>query len=121
MTIHNITVVATATPTPESTVPAITGPDGGTDNITVSPGDVVAVVTAVGDVLGLKLDLVEVGTGLASLPSPGDLLLVDGSVGVIPDYQVGALFTLDRDGFAHFVNAGAVSQAISAVRTEFQP
>jgi hypothetical protein len=112
---HNVTVIALAAPS-DDTVAAVTGPDGATDTVTVEAGNVVAVVDEVGDVLGVKLDLIEVGTGIAVTPVAGDTVMVVGSAGSIPDYQVGALLTVDQDGWAHFAGAGAIAAAISSVQ-----
>ena len=103
---HNITVIAAAKT--DTTADAVTGPEGGTDVVTVTADDVVAVVTEVGPVLGVKLSGIDANSG--------DTIFVTGSVGRIPDYQVGAVLTVDVDGWAHFVNAGAIAQAISSVQ-----
>jgi hypothetical protein len=101
---HNITVIATAKT--DTTASAVTGPDGGVDVIDITEADTVAVVTAVGDVLGVKLD------GIDGIEA-GDTIVVTGSVGRIPDYQVGMALTVDVDGWAHLVNAGAIANALS--------
>lgn len=108
---HNVTLVALAVDTDVDTglyATAVNDPSGTTTNVDLDPADIVALITDVGNVLGVNLNIPN--TSLRA----GDTIVVVGSSDRIPTYQVGMMLTVDVDGWCHLVNAGVISNAITA-------
>lgn len=105
MTIHAVRLIGFPTEDPN----VVAAPSGleSVDNVTVTESDVVGIIDGVGDYFALNLSVDGV------TPAAGDLVVVAGPVGDIPDYQRGMLFVSDGQ-VCHFANAGHITAALSA-------
>lgn len=112
---HNIEALGFAT-SDVATFAAVSGMSGEIDIIAAVPGEVYAVIESVGDYLALTGNLVIAGDPWVGgpVPSPGDTITVVGSTSQIPDYQRGMTLVINKDGVAHFPNAGHFAAAFNA-------
>lgn len=113
MTTHVIFALGNAIDDAPDQLDAYVDFDGNTDTIDVPDGATVAHVLEVHEpAIGLTLAMVG-GSELA----PGDSIVVTGSAGSIPDFQVGLSLTVDDDGIAHLTNAGPIAAAITLAQS----